>query len=166
VSIRLSRRQGFLLVAVGCAAAMGFALYSQYVLHLEPCPLCIFQRVGVISVGIIALLAALHNPGGIGYRVWGVLGVLAAIGGGAVSVRQLWLQSLPEDMVPACGPGLDYLMETSPLWDVLSKVFKGSGECAKVDWTFLGQAMPFWVAVFFAGVIVFQLWLAFRKSPN
>ena len=164
MSIRLSRRQGFFLVAVGCAAAMAFALYSQYVLHLEPCPLCIFQRVGVISVGIIALLAALHNPGRTGYKVWGVLGVLAAMAGGTVSLRQLWLQSLPEDLVPACGPGLDYLMENSPMWDVLSKVFKGSGECAKVDWTFLGHAMPFWVAVFFIGVIVLQLWLAFRKS--
>lgn len=164
MSIRLSRRQGFFLVAAGCAAAMGFALYSQYVLQLEPCPLCIFQRVGVITVGLIALLAALHNPGRGGYRVWAGLGVLAALAGGAVSVRQLWLQSLPEDQVPACGPGLDYLMETSPLWDVLSKVFKGSGECAKVDWTFLGQAMPFWVAVFFVGVIVMQLWLAMRKD--
>ncbi len=143
---------------------MGFALYSQYVLLLEPCPLCIFQRVGVITVGLIALLAALHNPGRGGYRLWAGLGVLAALAGGAVSVRQLWLQSLPEDQVPACGPGLDYLMETSPLWDVLSKVFKGSGECAKVDWTFLGQAMPFWVAVFFVGVIAMQLWLVMRKD--
>jgi len=143
---------------------MGFALYSQYVLGLDPCPLCIFQRVGVISVGVIALLAALHHPGRTGYRVWALLGVLAALGGMSVSLRQLWLQSLPEDQVPACGPGLDYLLQNSPFWDVLSKVFKGSGECAVVDWTFLGQAMPFWVAVFFVGVIAMQLWLGFRKN--
>ena len=143
---------------------MGFALYSQYQLGLEPCPLCIFQRVGVIAVGVIALLAALHNPGKSGYRLWGVLGILAALAGGAVSIRQLWLQSLPAEQVPACGPGLDYLLETSPVWDVLSKVFKGSGECAAVDWTFLGQAMPFWVAVFFAGVIALQAWLVLRKD--
>jgi disulfide bond formation protein DsbB len=92
----------------------------------------------------------------------GSIGCAGGDDGGAVSLRQLWLQSRRIWCLPAAG--LDYLMETSPMWDVLSKVFKGSGECAKVDWTFLGQAMPFWVAVFFVGVIVLQLWLAFRKS--
>ncbi|WP_293765388.1 disulfide bond formation protein B [uncultured Aquitalea sp.] len=154
----------FFLIAAACAGAMGFALYAQHVLGLEPCPLCIFQRVGVISVGVIALLAGLVNPGRAGTRVWGVLGLLAGLGGISVSLRQLWLQSLPAEQVPACGPGLDYLMETSPFWDVLSKVFKGSGECAAVDWTFLGQAMPFWVAVFFLGVMAMLVWQVVRKD--
>ncbi|KMN30145.1 MULTISPECIES: disulfide bond formation protein B [unclassified Chromobacterium] len=159
----LSNRQGFLLIAAACAGAMGFALFAQYQLGLEPCPLCIFQRIGVIAAGVIALLAALLNPGRGGAKVWGGLTLLAALAGISVSLRQLWLQQLPADQVPACGPGLEFLMESSPLMEVISKVLKGSGECATVDWTFLGMAMPFWVAVFFAGVIAFAGWLMVRK---
>lgn len=160
----VSRRQGFLLVALMSLLAMCYALYAQYVLQLEPCPLCILQRIGVIATGVIALLAALHNPGRTGYRVWGALSVLASLAGGAVSVRQLWLQSLPADQVPACGPGLEYMLETLPVWNVLSKVLKGSGECAKIDWTFLGMAMPFWVGIVFVVMIVSLLYFAFRKN--
>lgn len=160
----LSNRQGFLLIAAACAGAMGFALFAQYQLGLEPCPLCIFQRIGVIATGVVALLAALVNPGRCGVRAWGSLTILAALGGLSVSLRQLWLQHLPADQVPACGPGLEFLMESSPLMEVISKVLKGSGECAAVDWTFLGMAMPFWVAVFFVGVIGFAGWLLARKS--
>ncbi|MDF0604785.1 disulfide bond formation protein B [Neisseriaceae bacterium TC5R-5] len=160
----ISNRQGYLLIVLACIGAMAFALYAQYQLYLEPCPLCIFQRVAVIAAGVLALLALIHNPGGTGYRLWGGLLILAAMAGGAVSLRQLWLQSLPAEQVPACGPGLDFLMETSPLWDVFSKVLKGSGECANVDWTFLGMAMPFWTAVFFAGVIGFTAYLLARKA--
>ncbi|UTH74408.1 disulfide bond formation protein B [Chromobacterium sp. IIBBL 290-4] len=159
----MSNRQGFLLVAAACAGAMGFALFAQYQLGLEPCPLCIFQRIGVMAAGVLALLAALHNPGRTGARVWGGLTVLAALAGSGVSLRQLWLQSLPADQVPQCGPGLEYLMESFPLWDVLSRVLKGSGECAEIHGRFLGMTMPFWVAVFFAGVIVWTLWLVSRR---
>jgi disulfide bond formation protein DsbB len=115
------------------------------------------QRVGVVSVGVLALLAGLINPRRAGYRVWSALIVLAALAGLSVSGRQLWLQSLPADQVPQCGPGLDYLLETLPFTHALEKVLMGSGECAVVDWRFLGMAMPFWVAVFFVGVIAFML---------
>lgn len=160
----LSNRQGFLLIAAACAGAMGFALYAQYQLGLEPCPLCIFQRIGVIAAGVIALLAALINPGRGGAKAWSGLTMVAALAGLSVSLRQLWLQQLPADQVPACGPGLEFLMESSPLMEVISKVLKGSGECATVEWTFLGMAMPFWVAVFFVGVIGFTGWMMARKS--
>ena len=160
----LSRRQVFLFVAAACAAAIGYALYVQYQLGLEPCPLCILQRIGVMAMGALALLAALHNPGRAGYRGWSILATLAGLAGSAVSLRQLWLQSLPAEQVPACGPGLEYMMQSFPLWDVLSKVLKGSGECAKVDWTFLGMAMPFWTAVFFVAMIVVMLFTAFRRD--
>ncbi|GGY17404.1 disulfide bond formation protein B [Paludibacterium paludis] len=136
---------------------MGFALYSQYALGLEPCPLCIFQRVGVIVVGLVALIAGLANPGRTGFRIGAVLVSLAAIAGGSVSLRQLWLQHLPADMVPACGPGLDYMLQTMPFSRMFRKVFEGSGECAVVDWTFLGMAMPFWVLVFFVMVLMFVI---------
>ncbi|MGC0155307.1 disulfide bond formation protein B [Chromobacterium vaccinii] len=159
----MTNRQGFFLVAAACATAIAFALYAQYQLGQEPCPLCILQRIGVMAVGAIALLAALHNPGRAGARVWGGLTVLAALAGSGVSLRQLWLQSLPADQVPQCGPGLEFLMESFPLWDVLSKVLKGSGECAEIQGRFLGMTMPFWVAAFFAGVIVWTLWLVSRR---
>lgn len=159
-----SQRQGFFLIAAACAGAMGFALYSQYVLGLDPCPLCIFQRVGVIAVGLIALIAGILNPRRCGFRIGAALVGLAAIAGGSVSVRQLWLQHLPADQVPACGPGLDYMVETMPFAKVLKKVFEGSGECAVVDWTFLGMAMPFWVLTFFVAVLAFLLVLWRRPS--
>ncbi|MDN0082887.1 disulfide bond formation protein B [Crenobacter sp. SG2305] len=152
----LSRpRTGFFLIALGCAAAMGFALYAQYQMGLEPCPMCIMQRVAVIVVGLLALIAALVNPRDWGIKFSALLVTLAALTGGGVAARQVWLQHLPADQVPACGPGLDYMLETMPMADVLAKVFHGSGECARVDWTFLGQSMPFWSGVFFIGVIVF-----------
>ncbi|OWY40681.1 disulfide bond formation protein B [Xenophilus sp. AP218F] len=159
----LTNRLGFLLLAAGCAGAIGVALFAQYRLGMEPCPLCIFQRVGVMAVGALALLAALHNPGKTGYRLWAGLVTLAAMSGGGVSLRQLWLQSLPADQVPMCGPGLEYLMESFPLWDVLSKVLQGSGECATVDGVFLGMAMPFWVLLFFVGAIGWSAWLVSRR---
>ena len=111
------RRAGFFLIAAACAGAMGFALYAQYGLRLEPCPLCILQRVAVISIGLLALFAGLHNPRGWGFRVWSALVVLAAMAGAGVSGRQLWLQSLPADQVPQCGPGLDFLLQTMVMTD-------------------------------------------------
>lgn len=156
-------RAGFFLVALACTGAMAFALFAQYVMGLEPCPLCIFQRVAVIAAGLLALIAALTNPGRTGARVWAVLVSLAALAGGAVSVRHVWLQSLPADQVPACGPGLSYMLETMPMATMLGKVLKGSGECAKIDWTLFGQSMPFWTGVFFAGIIVWVMVVAFGR---
>jgi len=149
------RRAGFFMISAASACAMGFALYAQYVLRLDPCPLCILQRVAVISIGVLALLAGLHDTRGWGFRLWSALVALAALAGLGVSGRQLWLQSLPPDQVPQCGPGLDYLLQTMPFSHALGKVLMGSGECAVVDWRFLGMAMPFWVAVFFVLVIAF-----------
>nr|WP_294867444.1 disulfide bond formation protein B [uncultured Pseudogulbenkiania sp.] len=159
-----SRRSIFLLIALACAAAIGFALYAQHVWGLQPCPLCIFQRVGVMAVGAIALLAAIHNPGQLGGRLWAGLAAIAALAGGAVSVRHVWLQHLPPGQVPSCGPGLDYMLETMPMSNVLSKVLKGSGECASIDWTFLGMSMPFWTGVFFALVLILLAKAFFTKK--
>lgn len=151
------RRAGFFLVSAACAASMGFALYAQYSLGLEPCPLCMLQRVAVVTVGVLALLAGLFNPRAWGFRLWSALVALAALTGLSVSARQLWLQSLPADQVPQCGPGLDYMLQTLPFTHVMEKVLMGSGECAVVDWRLLGLSMAGWVAVFFSGVILFVL---------
>ncbi len=151
-----SRRTVNLVGFVICVLLMAYALISQHQMGLEPCPLCVFQRIGVIALGVVFLLAALHNPGPLGSRVYSIAGLLAAVGGGSVAARHVWLQHLPEDEVPACGPGLNYMLDVFPLTDVLTQVFAGSGECADVDWTFLGLSMPEWVLLWFVllGLVV------------
>ena len=143
----ISRRSGNALGLLACAGLMGYALYAQYGLGLAPCPLCIFQRVATIVTGILFLLAALHNPGATGARVYGASIGLAALGGVLISARHIWIQAQPPGTVAACGADLDYLLEIMPVTDVVTKVLTGSGECGKVDWTFLGLSMPWWVAI-------------------
>ena len=140
---RILNFAGFLM----CAALMGYALYAQYFLMLEPCPLCILQRIAVVGMGLVFLLAALHNPSGVGRFVYTLLLVVPMSLGAIVAGRHAWLQMMPEDQVPACGPGLDYMWENFPLADVINMVFRGSGECADVDWQLLGLSMPAWVFI-------------------
>lgn len=155
-------RRSFLLGALVCAGLMGFALYAQYVLQLDPCPLCVLQRVAVISLGVVFLLGAIHNPGRIGSAIYALLIVLIAAGGASVAARHVWIQSLPPDKVPACGAGLSYMLETMPFYDVLATVFRGDGECAKIDWRFLDLAMPGWTLVFFLTFVIVGLVLTRR----
>jgi disulfide bond formation protein DsbB len=147
-----------------CCGLMGFALFAQHVLLLDPCPLCVFQRVAVISIGLIFLLAALHNPSGAVRIVYGLLLALAAGAGAAVAGRHAWLQQLPPDQVPSCGPGLDYMIETLPFTEMLSTVFKGSGECAEIVWQFLGLSMPAWVLIWMTVLGVTGVWNNFRRE--
>jgi disulfide bond formation protein DsbB len=147
-----------------CCGLMGFALFAQHVLLLDPCPLCVFQRVAVISIGLIFLVAALHNPSGAGRSVYSLLLALAAIAGAAVAGRHAWLQQLPPDQVPSCGPGLDYMLETLPFTEVLSTVFKGSGECAEIVWQFLGLSMPAWVLIWVTVLGVTGVWNNLRRD--
>jgi disulfide bond formation protein DsbB len=163
VASTIQARWVFAAIALACALALAAALYLQHVVGLEPCPLCIFQRIGVMAVGAISLLAAFMAPRGVASRAGGVLLALAALGGGVVSARHVWLQHMPADQVPACGPGLNYLVDTLPFSQVLVKVFKGSGECAVVDWTFLGISLPEMTGAFFLLVICVGLWLALRR---
>ncbi|MEZ5564369.1 MAG: disulfide bond formation protein B [Gammaproteobacteria bacterium] len=133
--------------AAACAAMMGYALYAQHVLGLEPCPLCIFQRVAVITLGIVFLAAALHPAGLVGRKIYAVLLGVVALAGSGVAGRHVWLTTLPPERVPACGPGLDFMLQAFPLRDALAMVLSGSGECAEVDWHFLGLSMPAWVLI-------------------
>jgi len=147
---RLAYALGFLV----CAGLMGWALWLQYGLELDPCPLCIFQRVCVIAVGVIFLIAAIHNPERPGAALYALLTLLVAGAGAALAGRQIWLQALPKDQVPACGMGLSYMMESMPWLDVFTRVLKGSGECAEKAWVFLGLSIAGWTFVFFVGMIV------------
>jgi len=148
---------------LACAGLMSFALYAQYQLELDPCPLCVFQRVAVISLGLVFLLALLHNPSGWGSRVYALLLACCAAGGSIVAGRHVWLQNLPPDKVPSCGPGLGYLLENFPLGEALSKIFTGSGECAEVVWQFLGLSMPAWVLVWLVFLGTFGIWNNLRR---
>jgi protein dithiol:quinone oxidoreductase len=160
----ISRRSGNALGFVACAGLMGYALYAQYVLGLVPCPLCIFQRIGTIVTGVLFLIAAVHNPRGVGARVYGALIALAALGGMLVSARHIWIQAQPPGTVAACGADLDYLLEIMPVTEVVSKVLTGSGECGKVDWTLLGLSMPWWVAIALAVLGAWALVVNYKKS--
>ena len=164
---RWSFRAQFLLGFLICVALLGFALYSQYFLGLNPCPLCSFQRGAFILLGLVFLIGALHSPRGKGARgTYGVLTLVAASLGIAVAGRHVWLQHLPADQVPACGPDLSFMMEAFPLSDVLRKVFTGSGECAVVDWTFLGLSMPEWSLIWFVALALWALVAAFRARKS
>lgn len=132
-----------------CFGLLAFALYAQHRMFLDPCPLCILQRVAFMVMGAGFLLGLLAGPGRAGRWAMLVLTVLGGASGLTVAGRHVWLQSLPADQVPACGPGLNYMLEAFPLADVLRKVFQGSGECAKIDWSFLGISMPGWTLIWY-----------------
>jgi len=158
----LAIRPLFFLLFLATIASMGFALYLQHVLQLEPCPLCITQRGFVILVGFFALVAAIFNPRGIGRRILAFLCVAAAAGGAAVAGRHVWLQSLPEDLAPACGPSLEYMLETLPLSETFSVVMMGDGNCAETVWTFLGLSIPQQTLILFIGLLIVSLYQLFR----
>lgn len=143
---------------VGCAGGLLMAiLFFQETLGLEPCPMCVFQRVAMLAAGLVFLVAALHGPKAGGRWVYSGLATLAAAVGAGIAWRHVWLQGLPEDQRPACGPTLDYLMDMMPLQDVVTTILKGDGNCAKIDWTFLGQSLPFWTMVVFFALIAWAL---------
>jgi protein dithiol:quinone oxidoreductase len=141
---RLLNGLGFL----ACGLLMAYALFAEIALGLEPCPLCVFQRLAVIVLGLLFLAAAIHHPARrLGARLYAAGLGLAAGAGVAVAGQHLRLQNLPEDEVPACGPGLDFMLDVFPLHEAIRMVFTGSGECAEVDWSLLGLSMPAWVLI-------------------
>ncbi|BFM13710.1 disulfide bond formation protein B [Simiduia litorea] len=157
-------RQTYFVIFAGCTSLILIALYMQHQMGLHPCPLCVTQRVFVIAVGLIALVAALHNSKGFSNTIYSGLAVVAGIIGAGVSARHVWIQNLPEDQVPACGPGLEYMFETFPLFDALALLFQGDGNCADVVWSFLGLSIPAWTFVAFVGLIVLCTWQGMRRA--
>jgi disulfide bond formation protein DsbB len=161
----MAARRGNFLGFIACAGLLAYAYYAQFVMHLDPCPLCIFQRIGVFVLGVVFLIAALHDPAPLGRKVYAVLLALAASATVGVALRHLYIQSLPPDAVPACGASLDFMLKVFSLSEVLVKVLTGSGECAKVTWQFLGLAMPAWVLISAVGLGGFGLWVNLRRQP-
>lgn len=147
-----------------CFTLIGFAIFSQFQWGLQPCPLCIFQRIAFAVLGFVFLAGALHNPQTKVRWIYMTTALVPALIGCAIAGRHVWLTHLPPDQVPSCGPGLNFLMEAFPLWNVVKTVLTGSGECAKVDWTFLGLSMPAWSLVWFIGLTVVVIGGALSKK--
>jgi disulfide bond formation protein DsbB len=161
----MTARRGNILGFLACAGLLAYAYYAQFVMHLEPCPLCIFQRVGVFVLGVMFLIAALHDPAVVGRRIYAALIAVAALATIGIALRHLYIQHLPPGSVPACGANLDFMLKVFSLSEVLVKVLTGSGECAKVSWEFLGLAMPGWVLISAAVLGAWGLWSNLRRQP-
>ena len=145
-----------------CTGLLGWAYYLQHMEGIEPCPLCLVQRGFYYAFAAIFILAAIQRPARIGAAVYGALGLVCAAGGIATASRQVWLQHLPEDKVPQCGPDLFFMLENLPLAQTLKKLVAGTGECAKVDWSFLGFSTAEWSLFWFVVLALYALWLAAR----
>lgn len=155
------------LGALACVGGLAFAYYLQYFHDLEPCPMCIFQRVAMLAAGLVFLAAAVHRPeGGVGRGVYAVLTLATLAAGAGIAGRHVWLQSLPEDQVPACGPTLDYLIDVMPLAEVLATVLRGDGNCAVIDAAWLGVSLPGWTLIGFIGLGLWALLVPFLSRRN
>ncbi len=150
-----SRRSGNLVGFLACAGLLASAYYLQLVKGVEPCPLCIMQRVAVAATGVVFLAAALHHPARIGAWIYGGLTALGSPAGAGLAGRHVWLQYTPAEKRPACGPGLEYLLGTFGPFEGLRRILRGSGECGTVDFTILGLSLPHWTLLAF---IVFAAW--------
>ena len=160
-----SPRLVFFGIAAVCAFSMAFAYYYlELHLGLAVCPLCMTQRAFVVALGVVAFIAALHNPGQVGRRVYSLLCLLSACVGGAVATRHIWLQNLPADQVPACGPSLEYMLDTLPFSETFTIVMMGDGNCADVSWTLLGMTIPEQVLALFVVLGLTCIWQLLRGT--
>ncbi len=163
----LTTKNLLLAMWLGAIALILTALYMQYFMDLVPCALCMTQRVFIIAVGVIALLAWLHNcakpSGHVHLKVYSFITLILAAIGGSFSARHIWLQSLPEDLVPACGPSLGYLIETVPFAEALTVLLQGDGHCAEVSWSFLGLSIPSWTLICFIGFVIINIFIFYRE---
>lgn len=163
MNVKSLRLYSFLPV-IASAMMLGYAYYVQYVDYLDPCPLCLVQRLIILIIGLLFLMTLIYPPQNIWRKTFTVLIVLVSLVGCAVSARHVWLQNLPADEVPACGPGLSYMLENFPIGSVLKDLFTGSGECAEITWRFLGLSMPTWTLITFIGFIIYTIiWARLKK---
>jgi disulfide bond formation protein DsbB len=163
IKLLLSRRIGNLVGFLVCAGMLAFGYYLQFALRLEPCPLCILQRLLLLATGVAFLAAAVHRPARrLGAGIYAGAIFLCAVTGAAISARHTWIQHLPEDQRPTCGPGLDYMLSTFGPFGSLSRILRGSGECGVVDWTLLSFSIPEWTLAAFMALAVWAVFLARR----
>lgn len=161
---RWSFRARMLAAAVVCFALIGFAIFSQLQWGLDPCPLCIFQRLAFAGLGVVLLIAGIHAPrAAYGRRAWSLAAVVAALVGVGISGRHVWIQLFPPP-IPSCGPPLEFLRETLSTGNLIRRVLTGTGDCGTVDWTFLGLSMPMWALVWFVLLGAWALYAGFGRS--
>ena len=153
---------GIFLVTV---VTIAIVLYMEHVMLLSPCGLCITQRVFIILCGLVCLASAIHNPGVQGQKIYAFVAAAMPVFGAYFAGRQIWLQHLPEDQVPACGPGLSYIYENFPFMETLNFLLKGDGNCAEVQFRFLGLSIPEMSMVVFVALFSLCLYMAFRRQP-
>jgi disulfide bond formation protein DsbB len=162
---RYPLRLVFLVFFAWCTGLIGFGLILQHFEHIEPCPMCIMQRYAFVGIGLLGLLAAIHNSSGLMRRLYAFLILASSVAGGSVSVRQIWLQHNPPTET-VCGPDLAYMLNNFPLGDAFPMIFSGSGDCSKVDWTFLGFSIAEWALLNFILIGLIALWQTTRRTPE
>ncbi|MFZ3321476.1 MAG: disulfide bond formation protein B [Usitatibacter sp.] len=163
--MKITPRIVFAAIFVVCAGLIAFGLYLQEQEGLDPCPMCILQRYAFVTLGIVALVAAIHGPQRLALKVYGGLLALIAIAGGGVAIRHSWVQHFPPK-VETCGADLDFIVSSFPLSKALPKIFQGSGSCSSVDWTMMGLSIPEWALVWFAAFAAASVWIAFIRKPQ
>jgi len=157
---RITPRTGYLAGFLICVVLLAFALYLQHYEYQNPCPLCILQRVAFIGLAVVFLVGALHGPRRTGAWVYSGLLVVIASLGISVAGRHVWLQHLPKDRVPECGPGLEYMLNRFPLGQALEKIFRGSGECAESGWRMMTLSIAEWSLLWLVALGVFAILIA------
>ena len=144
----------FISIFVICLALLFFALYLEHFQELEACPLCVFQRIAYILIVLITLIGATHNPKNLFLVIYKILIIIIAITGALIAGRQIWLQHLPPELVPECGPGLDYMLNVFPFSEAIKMILAGSGECAEVKWRFISLSIAEWSLIMFVGITI------------
>ena len=162
----MTPRLGYGVAALVCVGLLAFALYLQHVQGQDPCPLCILQRMAFMGMTGVFGVGALHGPAKRGAIVYSTLAAIIATIGAGIAGRQVWLQSLPPEKVPACGPGLEYMLDRFPLSQALQKILAGSGECAEAGWRFLGLTIAGWSLVWLIVLGAFAIVIAMRARPR
>jgi len=163
---KIPPRLAYFLGALACIGLLGYAYVLQHFQGLDPCPLCLVQRVFFALFALAFVAGAVHAPKAWGNLVYGGLGLAFALAGGATATRQVWLQHLPKDQVPACGPDLQFMIQHFPISRTLSFLVRGSGQCAEVHWRFLGLSIAEWSLLWFAGLAVYAVWVGLRRPAS
>lgn len=158
---KFSPRLWFFLGFLGCGLLLAAGAYMQFVEDLEPCPLCISQRLAILATGVIFLFAALHNRG---YKAYAIGAAVSALIGASISARHVWLQHLPPEQVPECSPGLEYVFKHFPLTETVKLMLTGTGECSQIEGVFLGLTIPGWTLIAFLMLAAFSLLTIWLKS--
>ena len=155
-------------IFIVCGLFIGIAYYMQYVMYLDPCPLCMVQRIAIIAIGLTCLAAFVHNPARRGKFGYSAVLMVFSLFGSAIAGRHVWLQNLPADSVPECFPGIGFILANNPFMDAIRIILGGTGECAETQWSFLGLSIPGWTLVFFAAFVVLALFqlINLKNKPD